>query len=168
MNYKIFVSIVAIAVIVVLVITLALPEIQGDNRIFCLAEEKGTSNWQKTIGYPVLSTYNAGALNFSSLPDVNLGVRVQNNNSFSLFNVHVEVTYKTCETEWKTTESVNIGILDIQQSKEIKITLIEPLLELWDTKRADYSGDETTWEYVSVYVINATDLKITAYGFAEP
>ena len=142
------------------------------NPIFCYAIESGTSDWQKTEGHPVLSLYSFGAQNFSSLPNVNFGVRVHNNNSISLFNVEVEVTYRTVENNWNTTEKVNIGFLDTQQSKQTRITLVNPYLSLWDTRRPDsarHASDKgTTWENVTVYVLDATDCRITAYGFAKP
>jgi hypothetical protein len=45
---------------------------------------------------------------------------------------------------------------------------VNPYLSLWDTKRAVYNSPDTHWENVTVYVLNATDLKITAYGYAKP
>ena len=103
---------------------------------------------------------------------MNFGVRVHNNNSISLSNVEVEVTYRTVENNWNTTEKVNIGFLDTQQSKQTKITLVNPYLSLWDTRRPDsarHASDKgTTWENVTVYVLDATDCRITAYGFAKP
>ena len=140
----------------------------GQEPIFCSAAESGTSYWRKREGYPVLSSYYAGAENFSSLPNVNLGVRINNNHLIPLFNVKVEVEYRTIENEWNTTEKVYLGFFDIQQNKETKITLSNPYLSLWQTKRPVYYDPDTDWENVAVYVLNATDLKIRAYGYAKP
>ena len=142
------------------------------NPIFCYAKESWTSDWRKTEGYPVLASYSFGTQNFSSLPNVNLGVRISNNNNIALFNVEVEVTYRTVWNTRKTTEKVNIGFLDIQQNKQARITLVNPYLSLWDTRRPDSARNaddpETKWENVTVYVLDVTDCKITAYGFAKP
>jgi len=60
------------------------------------------------------------------------------------------------------------GFLDIQQGKQTQITLTNPYLSLWHTKRPNYGRWGTRWENVTVYVLNASDYKITAYGFAKP
>ena len=143
-------------------------ETQNQNtKIFCYAIEAGTSDWQKEEGFPVLSSYSVGAENYST-SQVNFGVSISNNNSISLFNVEFEVSYRTAENEWNTTTKANIGFLDIQQSKHSEVTLTNPYLSLWQTRRPDYRSGETIWENVTVYVLDANDCKITAYGFAKP
>lgn len=118
-------------IIAVVVSTLLISEIQNQNpKIICFAEENNTSNWYKTKNSPVLSSYSYGAGNYSSLPHVNLGVQILNNNSKSLFNVAIEVSYRTTENNWETTAKKDIGFLDIQQRKQTQITLTNPYLSV--------------------------------------
>jgi hypothetical protein len=68
-------SIAVIAVIAVVAFAQIFSEIQNP-KIFCYAWESGTSDWYKSEGYPVISSYRAGAENASSLPNVNLRVLI--------------------------------------------------------------------------------------------
>jgi len=136
-------------------------------KTFCSAWEYYTSDWYTAINSPVLSSYDYGAPNSSLLPHANLGVTISNNNSESLFNVAVEVSYRTSEGSWNTTARTDIGFLDIQQSKQTFVLLTNPYLSLWHTKRPKYGGT-TTWENVTVYFLNATYFQIAAYGFSKP
>lgn len=168
MNKKTIILIASIVVIAVVVSALLISEIQNQNpKIFCYARENLTSNWYKTEHCPALASYDYGSQNFSSLPHVNLGVSIFNNSSKSLFNVVIEVLYRTAENKWNMTAKTDIGFLDIQQYKQTQITLTNPYLLLWHTKRPKYNGI-TIWENVTIPVLNASDYKITAYGFAKP
>ena len=164
MKKKILVT--SIVVIAVVISVLLISKIQlPDTRIFCSAYENNTSNWYKTDNCPVLASYEYGTPNYST-SHINLGARVFNNNSKSLFNVMVEVSYRTTENKWNTTKK-EIGFLDIQEYKQTEITLANPYLSLWQTKRPKYNY-ETTWENVTVYFFNVSDYKIIAYGFEKP
>jgi hypothetical protein len=169
MQKKIIIIIATITVITIVGLTLLVSAIQNQNpKIFCYAYENKTSDWYQTENSPVLSSYEVGAGNDSSLPNVNLGVYILNNNSETVFNVAIEVSYRTTENEWKLTTRIALGFLDIQEYRQTQITLTNPYLPLWHTKRPIYGLGTTTWENVTVYVLNASDYKITTYGFAKP
>lgn len=168
MKKKVLIASIAVTVVIMVVISvLLISRIQLlESRIFCSAYEYNTSNWYKGDKCPVLASYDYGTPNYST-SYTNLGARIFNNNSKSLFNVIVEVSYRTTEDKWNTTKK-EMGFLDIREYKQTKITLTNPYLSLWQTKRPDYSGRETTWENVTVYFFNASDYKIVAYGFEKP
>jgi hypothetical protein len=167
-NKKAIVVIVSIAIIVVVASALLVSEIQNQNpKIFCFAGEALTSNWYKTDHCPALSEYVLGAPNFSSLPNVDLGVGVFNNNSMTLFNIVIEVSYKTTENVWNLTKKTDVGILDVQQYKQTKITITNPYLAVWHTQRPEYKRPDIL-ENVTVPVLDSSDYRITAYGFARP
>lgn len=143
-------------------------------KIFCFAVEGGTSGWYKTREFPagnspVISQYYPESQDFIPMPQTaNLGVQVTNNNSESLFNIVVEVSYRTTEDKWNTTSRIAIGFLDIQEYKVVHIALANPYLSVWQTKEAVYDNPDTHWRNVTAYVLDASDYKITAYGYAKP
>jgi len=142
--------------------------IQDQNsKFFCTAYEFGTSDWQMNDGFPVLASYSYRTKNWSTTK-VKLGVSIQNNNSISLSNVQLDVSYRTMEYTWNTTKA-NLGFFDAGEERHMEIALTNPYLSLWATRRPVYARypEETMWENVTVYVLNATELKITAYGYAE-
>jgi hypothetical protein len=197
MNKKIIIVITSIAFIAGVVSALLVSGIQNQNpKIFCYAEEYETSDWYvredgteihhysacwqswSNTDSPVLATwYDLNfPQNFSSLPNADLGVQVFNNDSKSLFNVAIDISYRTTENKWATITK-EVGFLDIQQYKQTTITLTNPYLYPWHTVggfrsmyiRADGMTDyKWTFENFTVYVLNASDSKITAaYGFAK-
>jgi len=127
--------------------------------------EQGTSNWYKAEKSPVLSTYEVGAPN-KTLNEINLGVLIMNNNTKSLFNVQVEVSYKTAQGNWVTIKE-NKGFIDMGEHKQTRINLPNPYLNPWDAKRPQYTSSGTQWEYVTVYYFDSNDYKINVYGYAE-
>ena len=143
-------------------------------KVICYAVESGTSGWYKAMNFtvgnsPVISLYEPESGDFEPMPQTaNLGVYVKNNNSESLFNIVVEVSYRTSEDKWNTTSRIAIGFLDIQENKQVHIALANPYLSVWQTKEAVYNNPDTHWRNVTAYVLDASDYKITAYGFAKP
>jgi hypothetical protein len=156
----------AVLIAVVLTSVIIMVEMQNLNpKIFCDSYESETSNWYHTENSPVVSgdyyTYYEG---FNVLPKpstVNLGVKVFNGNPESLFNVHVEVSYKTDLASWNTTVSQNLGFLDIRESKTITVALTNPYLTAWQVKNYVMTTNITVW------VLEASDYKISAYGYAH-
>lgn len=130
-------------------------EIQNP-KIFCHSREYGSSNWYRGENNP----------SFGSGEDIQVGVSVTNNVSLTLFNLQVVVSYKTTSNTWNTT-SKNIGILDIEQNKQTQVSLTNPELETW-TFNTTISYNPKRYGIVTRYVLNATNYKITAYGFARP
>jgi hypothetical protein len=87
----------------------------------------------------------------------------------SLFNVGLEVKYRTAEGDWKTVTKTNLGSLDAQEITHTEIILTNPHLSPMDVRRPNSARYPTVWENVTVYVLNTIDdVKITAYGFARP
>jgi len=125
-------------------------------KIYCNATENHSSSWYRSLNNP----------SFDSNENIHVGVLVHNNVSLTLFNFQVVVSYKTITNTWNTT-SKNIGILDIDQDKQTQVYLTDPELETW-TFNTTISYNPTTYGIVTRYVLNATNYKITAYGFAKP
>lgn len=151
-------SIALVCSLTLLILQLQIPlvsEIQNP-KIFCDSEENDSSGWYHSRHNP----------SFGSDEDIHLGVLVHNNISLTLFNFQVVVSYKTTSNTWNTT-SKNIGILDIEQNKQTQVSLTNPELETW-TFNTTISYNPTTYGIVTRYVLNATNYKITAYGFAKP
>jgi hypothetical protein len=137
-------------------------------QVFCVAYEIGTSDWEIKGGFPALTSYSYGDKNWST-SQVKLGVSIVNNNSMSLFNVGLEVKYRTAEGDWKTVTKTNLGSLDAQEITHTEIILTNPHLSPMDVRRPNSARYPTVWENVTVYVLNTIDdVKITAYGFARP
>jgi hypothetical protein len=118
-------------------------------------------------GFPVLSSYTYGAENWS-ISQVDVIVSIKNNNSISLFNAVVELSYKNVDDVWVTATKTDLGFIDVQEGKRTEVTITNPHLLLWDTKRPKYTNEGTIWENVTVYVLNIPELRVTAYGFAKP
>lgn len=140
---------------------------QTEEQIYCTAMEHETSKWYKTTDQPALSRYVYGAANFSTLPNVELGLLVKNNNTLTLFDVYVTITYNTTKGTPQNV-TAKIGSLDIQETKQIKITLTDPQLLIWETKRPNYATSPTTWENVTIPVFDVTACNITVYGHKTP
>ncbi len=137
-------------------------------QVFCVAYEMGTSDWEIKGGFPALTSYSYGDKNWST-SQVELGVSILNNNSMSLFNVGLEVKYRTAIDDWKTVTKTNLGSLDTQETMYTEIILTNPHLSLMGARRPNSARYPTVWENVTVYVLNViADVKITAYGFARP
>jgi hypothetical protein len=138
-------------------------------KVFCNAVESGTSSWYKTEKSPVVERYYIDFEEAGPNPQtVNLGVRVKNNNSESLFNIVVEVTYKTSEGQWNTTSRIAIGFLDIEEYKTVKIALSNPYTSVWETHERVYNDPTTEYRNVTAYVLDINDYRMTAYGYAKP
>lgn len=130
---------------------------EGQNpKLFCPAIEYHSSSWYHSEHNP----------SYTSNDDIELGVSVTNNVSSTLFNFQVVVSYKTASDTWDTT-SKNIGILDVGQTRETRISLTNPELWTW-TFNTVISYNPTTYGNVTRYVLNATNYEITAYGFVNP
>jgi hypothetical protein len=157
------VSIAVIAVIAVVAFAQIFSEIQNP-KIFCYAEEY--TSFIRRSGGLTLDPYVV--VENDSLHNVPLRMWIANNNSKSLFNVGVEVSYRTTENNWVTITKTDVSFIDTHSGKQTVVNLVNPYLSLLHTKEADYSGEETTWENVTVYVLDESDYKITAYGFAKP
>ena len=179
MGKKIVIAIASIAVIAVVISALLILEIQNQNpKIFCYAEENDTSEWYKAGHSPVMATgyfpndIEVLPANFSSLQKVTLGVQIFNNGTKSLFNIAIDVSYRTTVNKWNTTARADLGFLDISHSKQTGITLTNPYLALWHTEVYIRHGSPTgayyTFENDTVYFLNASDYKITAWGYAKP
>ncbi len=139
-------------------------------KIYCnaKAENVGNSNWRMTEGFPVLSSYSYGAKNWST-SQVSVVISIDNNNSVSIFNTVIELSYPTeAVGVWNTTTKTDIGFIDVHGRKQTEITITNPNLILWNTKRPDYTKQGTVWENVTVYVLDLTALKIVCYGYAKP
>jgi len=130
-------------------------EIQNP-KIYCDSREYHSSSWYRSEVNP----------SFGSNEDIHLGVLVHNNVSLTLFNFQVVVSYKTTSNTWNTT-SKNIGILDIEQDKQTQVYLTNPELETW-TFNTTIGYNPTEYGIVTRYVLNATNYRISAYGFARP
>ena len=173
MNKKITLIITSVAVIAIAVSALLVLANQNP-KIFCQAEEQGTSSWYKSHDYEtgekeIYIASSSSGRNFTSLPNVDFGIKIINNNNNSLFDVTIEVTYRTIDDEWNTVTKTNIGFLDIQQSKNVKITLTNPYLTLWPlTKKIDHGHGIITWDNITIPVLNTSDCVISAYGFTQP
>ena len=164
MNKIAIIIFVVVAVSVVIVSTQLFPEVFNlEPKIYCSAQESGTSNWYKTEKNPVLTSYQFGN-NFSSLPNAKLGVRFSNNNTKSLFNVMIEVSYLTINGNWNTTSKYT-GFLDFEEEASTEITLMNPKLLYWDTEIPVYRVPEEDWKDVNVPYLDSDNFKITVYGF---
>ena len=145
-------------------------------KVISYAVEGGTSGWYKTMNItsgensPVISQYYSDSGDYEPMPQTaNLGVRVVNNNSESLFNMVVEVSYRTSEGKWNTTARIAIGFLDIQESKTVRMALANPYLSIWQTQEHVYNDPNTKYRNVTAYVLDASNYKIiAAYGYAKP
>jgi len=138
-------------------------------KVFCYTVESGTSGWYKTEKSPTVERYYTDFEDVEPMPQTaNLGVYVRNNNSESLFNIVVEVSYRTINEEWNTTSRIAIGFLDIQESKQVKMAFDNPYLSVWQTHERVYNDPNTEYRNVTAYVLDASDYKITAYGYAKP
>jgi hypothetical protein len=147
---------IGIPLIVVVVIALYLAtNLNLDSRIFCYARENDSSKWYRTDDCP---TYAEGE-------EVSLGIVVVNNFSCTLYNIRVEVTYKTTSNAWNTT-SRNIGLIDIEGRKQVRFYLSNPKLEAW-TFNTTIGYHPTRYGIVTRYVLNSTNYKIKAYGFPQ-
>jgi hypothetical protein len=107
--------------------------------------------------------------NVTEMPSVEIHVLISNNNSISLFNVAIEVSYLTIvQAPWNNATKTDIGSIDVGESKSITITLVNPYLELWGTTRAVYLGGITVIKNVTVCVLDLDNVGFAAYGYAEP
>ncbi len=137
-------------------------------KVFCYAGESGTSGHYKTEKSPVIDKYYPELENFVSIPQTaNLGVSVYNNNSNSLFNIVIEVSYKTSNGNWNTTSRIAIGFIDIQEGKQVKIALENPYLSVWQFQERVYNDPNVEYRNATAYVLDANDYEITAYGYSN-
>jgi hypothetical protein len=175
MPKKILVIVLVIGISIGLIIGLFLPQILSatsqineisNPKIACLAIQSQNSDWYTAEGNPVFASYQAGTPNYT-VTSINFGVLITNNNTKSLFNIQVEVSYKTTQGDW-TTVKENKGFIDMNEAKQTTVNLPNPYLSLWDTKRPIYGNSETQWEYVTVYYLDASYYRIIAYGYSEP
>jgi hypothetical protein len=138
-----------------------------DAEIFCQVQQvyvQGASHFygQQYGSYPMLAygVSGHGFFNFTNLPDVNLQIYITNNNTKSLFNVAVVVSYRNLQNTWVNTTKAEVGFLDIQQNKEAHSTLMSP--------KVFYIQWWTNVINNTIPVLNMTDLRVTAYGFSKP
>jgi ABC-type transport system involved in multi-copper enzyme maturation permease subunit len=137
-------------------------------KIFCYAEGGPSSGWFRSYSNRTESDPVVSQINITEVPSLDIQVVIRNNNSISLFNAGIEVSYRTTENNWNTITKTNLGFVDAQGEKHTEITITNPYVSLWQTKRAFYSQGETVWENVTVCTLDYDDLKFTAWGYAEP
>ena len=137
---------------------------ENELKIFCNAGESVQTNWYKSSpNEPVVSSMNE-----TEVPELDIRVTVRNNNSISLFNIGIEVTYKTIDSNFSTITKTNLGFVDALSVKDIDITITNPYVSLWETKKAVYYDPDTHWTNGTVCVLNLDDISTIAYGYAEP
>jgi hypothetical protein len=113
--------------------------------------------------------------NFVPMPQsANLSLQITNNVSRTLYDIVVEVRYKTSEGSWNTTRTV-IDSLGIQESRTVNVPLANPAITTENTTElATYYPNDPNhnWNPHSVhlteYVLSLRDHEIDAYGFAKP
>jgi hypothetical protein len=113
--------------------------------------------------------------NFVPMPQsANLSLQTTNNVSRTLYDIVVEVRYKTSEGSWNTTRTV-IDSLGIQESRTVNVPLANPAITTENTTElATYYPNDPNhnWNphsvHVTEYVLSLRDHEIDAYGFAEP
>ena len=134
------------------------------NPIFCISDESVRSSWFKSSpNDPVVSSMNE-----TEVPSLEIVVKIDNNNSLSLFNIGIDVTYRTIEDKWTTITKTNLGFVDALSKKQIELIITDPYVSLWETKYAVYNDPDTHWINGTVCVFNLDDISTVAYGYAEP
>jgi hypothetical protein len=103
----------------------------------------------------------------------NLSVRVTNNVSKTLYDIVVEVRYKTSDGSWNTSTIVTIDHLVVGQSKEVSFTLSNPAIRTENVKQLvayDFNTHNFDPHFVNVtrYTLSIKDHETGAYGFAKP
>lgn len=145
------------------------PSQTEQQKIFCNADESKSSGWFRSYPEnrsrldPVVS-----AMNETEVPSIEITVNIYNNNSISLFNVGMEVTYRTIENTWSTITKTNLGFVDALSEKHVEVTITNPYVSLWDTKKAVYNDPDTHWVNGTVCTLNLDDINTVAYGYAQP
>ena len=139
------------------------------SKIFCNADESVQSSWTRT--YPENRSkfyYVVSGMNETELPELRIKVTIRNNNSISLFNTGIEVTYKTIDNKSNTITKTNLGFVDANSVKDIEIIITNPYVSLWETKKAVYNDPDTHWTNGTVCLLDLDDINTIAYGYAEP
>jgi hypothetical protein len=132
----------------------------------------------------VFDTYNPGSwqgwtTNITYPDNATLTVDVNNNQTISLFNVGVEVSYLTTANKWNTTTQTGLGFLDVYSSwrqsgaqytgqnyqKYVTIYLTNPIFYEYYFTHKNSIGQNVT---ANEYILNMTDCHISAYGYAKP
>lgn len=135
-------------------------------QIYCTVQESKTTGWYQQKGNPVLASYDTGE-SFASLPTVDLGAKVTNNGTVTLYNVKVIVTYLNVNHE-NCVDSIDAGIVDVGESKQVYVYLTNPLLTSWTTEHESWHGDNINRESVTVPVLTEQSYSIVAYGTTRP
>jgi len=95
-----------------------------------------------------------------------IGVKVTNNNTQTLFRVHVDLSYKTSNGSWSTISVPNIGLIDISDTKHTTVSLIDPFLSTWEIQKLDTGSGNM--QNVTLPTMLCDDVKVIAYGYATP
>ena len=98
-----------------------------------------------------------------------VGVLVQNNNTETLFRVHVEVSYRMSNNEWSTLPAVNLGLIDISEQKHTVASLDDPLLSTWEIQKYDRNYDSPgNLRNITIPTMAKDNVHVIAYGYTTP
>ncbi len=105
--------------------------------------------------------------NFVPMPQsANLSLRITNNVSKTLYDIVVEVKYKTSEGSWNTTSRTVIDRLGNLETKNVNITLANPAIIIENSRHVDFYDPNYRSINETAYVLSIKDHEIVAYGFA--
>jgi hypothetical protein len=98
-----------------------------------------------------------------------VGFLIQNNQTDTLYRVHVEVSYLMSSGEWTTFPAVNMGLIDITEQKHTTASLIDPLLSSCEVQKYDRDYDSPgNLRNVTIPTMAYDNLRVIAYGYKTP
>ena len=98
-----------------------------------------------------------------------VGAMVQNNNTETLFRVHVEVSYRMSNGEWSTLPAVNMGLIDISEKKHTVASLTDPFLSSWEIQKYDSNYDSPgNLRNITIPTMAYDNVQVIAYGYTFP